>query len=825
MQRAALYANPDPGPNPHHRQPRLRHRRSVDPPVEMQVQYNAGQRQGPLPMTLPDGGLHLPEDKFPSYLDFVWLLSRLLGSDSTSLGQPDNIQKTPGWSAFNALVQRDCEIRRSTVGYLPVIPTSPTQLSTVYVLLQRSIEVADQLDQNSVVIVLDQAIYCKAQEILWKNKEQFSRVVLRMGGFHIALTFLAVIGKRFGDAGLSDILVESGVVGSNAITGVVSGKHYNRAVRAHKIVVEALHRTLWKMFEESLEQHPGESNITNQLRSSLSDLRRSNFSPQARRGLRSLMEFRELFLSFRRYCANLTNPLAKFWLSYVHMVGLLLDFIRSSREADWTLHLQCIRKMLPWMFAYDRVNYSRYLTLYWCEMTALPETDRFLHDQFLSGEFCVQRSNSAFSQIPVDQTIEQTIKRDSKTKGGIIGFSRSPAAVQKWLINAHQRAEISRGCKDMAGLGENTTGKHKECSESRRKYGEASVQSVLSTMSTWPNPFSPLNPDAVLNISSGVIASNEVTSDLLQAHAIGDSQLLNFIEERLQSSSVSFYHPLHRNNLKTFTSLTKIKSVQVRGKEVIVRADRDLFGRMLVVAQTRALNLRDVLCYELGPVPWSISSVHGTLAKTAKCKLLEIIEKDVPPAERVPVDAAWMMDAMALLQSIASAPDKFCDLAEKVFHVSTAPFTSGTKRVDFVVDQYPDTSIKGEERKQRAKQGMLRVRISHRLQKCPTQWKKYLSVDENKVELAQFLAKEWSRPEYASRLQHRYFFVSHGTTCTRLTSMDGLTVTASDITSLECTHEEADTRLLLHAAHAGRSGYTTVVIKSPDTDPCLCVEP
>ena len=35
----------------------------------------------------------------------------------------------------------------------------------------------------------------------------------------------------------------------------------------------------------------------------------------------------------------------------------------------------------------------------------------------------MQRRNSAFSQIPVDLTIEQTINRDSKTKGGIIGFS------------------------------------------------------------------------------------------------------------------------------------------------------------------------------------------------------------------------------------------------------------------------------------------------------------------------------------------------------------------------------------------------------------------
>ena len=35
---------------------------------------------------------------------------------------------------------------------------------------------------------------------------------------------------------------------------------------------------------------------------------------------------------------------------------------------------------------------------------------------------------------------------------------------------------------------------------------------------------------------------------------------------------------------------------------------------------------------------------------------------------------------------------------------------------------------------------------------------------------------------------------------------------------LFCSHEEADTRLLLHAKHAADSGAPSVVIHSPDTD-------
>ena len=93
---------------------------------------------------------------------------------------------------------------------------------------------ADQLNQRDVIVVLDQAIYAKALEVIWQNQEQFKRIVLRMASFHIC-AFMAAIGKRFSDAGLGDILIESGIVGSGSVSGILEEKHYNRAVRMHKV--------------------------------------------------------------------------------------------------------------------------------------------------------------------------------------------------------------------------------------------------------------------------------------------------------------------------------------------------------------------------------------------------------------------------------------------------------------------------------------------------------------------------------------------------------------------------------------------------------------
>ena len=50
-------------------------------------------------------------------------------------------------------------------------------------------------------------------------------------------TTLTIMGKRFGDAGLIDVAVESGVIADGSIAGVLDGRKYNRAIRLHKLML------------------------------------------------------------------------------------------------------------------------------------------------------------------------------------------------------------------------------------------------------------------------------------------------------------------------------------------------------------------------------------------------------------------------------------------------------------------------------------------------------------------------------------------------------------------------------------------------------------
>ena len=130
-----------------------------------------------------------------------------------------------------------------------------TDQKTAFEVLCRGCEIRDRLKSKAVVCVFDQAFYAKTVEIFWKNKNIFENLVLMLGGFHPPMMLLGIIGTRYGDAGLRELAVQSEVVAEGSIERVLKGKNYNRAVRLHKVVYEALFRMLLNDFEASLPAH------------------------------------------------------------------------------------------------------------------------------------------------------------------------------------------------------------------------------------------------------------------------------------------------------------------------------------------------------------------------------------------------------------------------------------------------------------------------------------------------------------------------------------------------------------------------------------------
>ena len=171
-------------------------------------------------------------------------------------------------------------------------------------------------------------------------------------------------------------------------------------------------------------------------------------------------------------------------------------------------------------------------------------------------------------------------------------------------------------------------------------------------------------------------------------------------------------------------------------------ADRDLFGRLLIVANVRQINVKEVLSYELSPVPIALAHPDSTLRKTNKSVLSAVIE-DISLLPRLPqqppeTTSVHILDGMALVQIVKSRSAKtFGEMAAKYFPIITDPLRqSNCNRVDIVFDQYWTVSIKAEERLRRGSANSLEIKING-----PKQWVKYMANPQNKVKLCHFLTE------------------------------------------------------------------------------------
>jgi hypothetical protein len=771
--------------------------------------YIAGERKGPIYPTTTFAEQQSESEKIRKVSqgkNLIWMVTREEKGDTIE-------QRVPSWTGFNIKTRDLLQVSQDSIGYLPTINAPATELSTALEILNQSELIRIKLQIQSIVLVMDQALYAKASEIVWKHEEQYRNIILRMGVFHTICNFLSILGKRFIDAGLRDICIESGILGAGSINGVFDGKAYNRAIRVHKVIYEAFMRVIWSEFRLWLEDDEDEKEKVNlfvdEIKVLREDLNQTKFD-----GLLNSFEFDAILNLWNKFLDHLryeNGDLSAFWMSYIDMVeGVLLNLLRGSREGNWTLHLIAIRSMIPWCFAYDKMNYARYLTAYYAQMSLLEETNPEVYNHFKNGQFSVQRSNSnTFGRIPVDQTIEVTVNKDTQTQGGTSRFSLKPGAVKRYYITAEYRSAFLHNLRTFVEQG-SSEAIHTDLQSTRIEKDEHAVLTVMNVVEGWVNPF---HENELTIISTGKEATSKVNTDLLNALKIGEAKYDEFKNKRIDANhhTKKFHDPLPMSKLESFSSMCKKHVVKSQGKEIILKADRALFAKIILTSQARDLKMKDVLCHSLGPLPWPLATPEGDLRKTNKAKLALTLKKDVDTAENIPENCATIIDGMHLVQKMKGDQLNFGEIAIDLFSMVLKE-GAGSKRIDVVFDRYQDISIKNKERESRGKDSGIKINNITSSQ-IIRQWKKFLGQNSNKTCLITYLVKEWSTPKCTEKLNGKVLFATCEENCYKISS-DSVT----EVPELNSSQEEADGRLLLHANNAAAAGYQAVIISSPDTD-------
>ena len=203
----------------------------------------------------PGGDTAFHEDTLKQLL---WVLARMEGNITH--------QSVPGLTGFlskTGIVPESL----TTIDYYPVISNPITEYKTVQECIRYAECATQEVQQKYTIITFDLGVCMKAYPLIWNQPERYANHIILIGTFHLSSACMKMLAKKMEGSGFSDILLEADLIGTGSIKGVLSGKHYERALHCHKVIAEALERLLLLQY---FSTHDDE--LSNESRKLLSDV-------------------------------------------------------------------------------------------------------------------------------------------------------------------------------------------------------------------------------------------------------------------------------------------------------------------------------------------------------------------------------------------------------------------------------------------------------------------------------------------------------------------------------------------------------------------------
>ena len=657
----------------------------------------------------------------------------------------------------------------------------------------------------------DEGVYRIAKEIQLLKPEQFNNIFLGLGGFHMEKIVLACLGAYLEPSGIFSVLVETECYGPDTINSVISGSHYSRARTAHSMIHEVL---MSMMFEAFMEENPEKEM---EVEGFVVDCQSINFGGEiwnaAKERVKATEEDFELYL---KEMSSKSKSFA-FWNTYVSdLYPIARDLTNSMRSGDWTLYLSAVERATSLFFFFGRTNYCRWTPMFLQDCYQLKDKFPLLYKSYMDGGF-VMNGNRKGSGVPFDQALEQCYNRPAKVSGGIIGVTRKKDAVALWDIIKHKKDQYVHLLKMQEDV-EGELSLHHDFNQSTATKISALVQEIDTYLRKVCSSI--LDQDTLKNVVTGEIVTEVNVDMLLCCIKEGTDAYAKFIKDRLRSKAASIHSTISRIKFKTSRKTSGLTSKLDIKEETITAL------MYVQYARHRGFTVEELLLHEITSSAFFLVDKDGFLRKSTKCQLGSELLKLCPhinpkEQETTPSTNAYIIDFMALVRKV---PLKKLEPPVKTFHdlavALTAMITNtacNCEQIHIVFDIYKEDSIKNVERKRRGKsKQMVVLDVISPNQKVPVVLENFWASSVSKTAFQAFYV-EWLPTNYKGNkalylgISPKAWLVSRGR--------------ASPFPRLDCTHEEADDRMMFHIQDVlcHRTDPTTITLLSGDTDVFVCL--
>lgn len=498
-------------------------------------------------------------------LDWGYLVASKIRLQQTPV-ITSSTDEAASWTAHHLLKSRRMHDPKKTVNcMLPVIDHVVHEKALQLHLMNITLDYTEYLNPGQTAVSCgDQPLYALKKQILWECPNQFKKQDIHkgimfqtysasifpfFGPMHLEMNVLSCHGKLVKGTGLEEIFKTSGLKTVGLTTALCEANSLKKARYTVQITTAVLCALLKDAFE----------NCENSNAISMNQW---------------VEESKKSSVSF------------KYWFNVLEYELNIHLFIRSLRESNFKLFVGSLDKFCPMFFSLDHTHYARWVSVFVNDLMLLKNKDIVLFEEFLSGKFAMQYSNSNFATVGYDQAHEMNNKiLKSKSGFGDLFNQENTGFLKKLEITS---PEISHYLSVVEGKAK-ATRKHKEEMQSFSLQYLKDCKSVYQNVAT--NPF--VESD-LKKLNTSFIFLKNVADSMSKAFSVGIDQYNNFKMDRFVKCKVDVMDKIPNNSLL-------LPAVQMKPKDCLTIVTKMSAGDMVRLRSAcifRAVHSKDLFRYE-----------------------------------------------------------------------------------------------------------------------------------------------------------------------------------------------------------------------------------